>query len=100
VDDVTLTDPLLDAAEVLGRLVLFGLNSGPPGGSVGLVDRFRRAYLAQRGETVQRLAAFEAAALVRLACGEVERDPESGTAGHLLTIAGATISRTESECPK
>jgi hypothetical protein len=87
VDDVMLSDPLLDVAEVSGRLVLAGLQRHGPDEGSDLADRFVRAYLARRNDSRDRLAAFEAAALLKLACGEVERDAGGPLAGQLLAAA-------------
>jgi hypothetical protein len=98
VDDVALSDPLIDVAEVAGRLCFFESQRDGDDANAVLAGRFRRAYLARRTEPAERLAAFEAAALVRLACGEAERDPEGTLPRRLLAEAEERMSRTGPEC--
>jgi len=89
VADVALGHPFLDVADFLGHLELAALDGSAPRGLVRLADRFRDAYLRERGKELWRLAAFESVALLRLAAVEAQRDPSGAVVAGLLQSAAA-----------
>lgn len=89
VDDITLAHPLLDAGDFLARVTLLGIARQAPRATAAAA-RFRDAY---RGTVVGEgdgLAVFEAGALLRLACANLEGDG-GDTARHLVERAAARL---------
>jgi hypothetical protein len=87
VEDAVLSHPLVDVSDFLGRLALLGLQHDNPPGLARLGDGVRRDYPWDHGE----MALFEAATLLRLACGENRRQPGSGLAASLLSLAARAV---------
>ncbi len=92
VDDVVVAHPFIDAAGFLARLAALGLRQGGTGPAGSPARRFRSAYLAAEDDQ-DGFAAFEAAALLELACIEAGRGEDGSLAGALLQAAGARLGQ-------
>ena len=89
--DITSSHPYIDVAEFLARLTQLGIERRREQEMTGIADHFRRAYMATASVSGDGMAAFEARALLRLAC----RQPHEGTravlAERLLDCAEARL---------
>jgi Ser/Thr protein kinase RdoA (MazF antagonist) len=95
VDDVVMSHPLLDVAEVIGQITLFDVAHGDRDALEGLATRFRDSYFADHRGDAAGVAAFEAAALLRLACGEAEGGSPGASVDGLLEAAGRRLEQPE-----
>ncbi len=86
-EDIALADPYLDIGDFLARLTLLGLQRARTEETQEAARRFRTAYQAAAPSRGDGLASFEAAALLRLSCSQVERDPDGHSAEQLLEQA-------------
>jgi aminoglycoside phosphotransferase (APT) family kinase protein len=93
VDDVVLSDPLLDVAEVIGQLMLYGFANGVVDKVASLATRFRDAYFTNGADGAKRATPFEAAALLGLACAELERGSPRAVVDGLLDAADRRLEQ-------
>lgn len=90
--DVTLEHPLADLAGLLARLVLTGIERDRAAAFGEAADRVRDAYLTAREAGADDAAAFEAAALLRLAGRAAGKGPRGAAADRLLARAEARLA--------
>jgi aminoglycoside phosphotransferase (APT) family kinase protein len=89
--------PWLDVGTVLAQLTLLGIKQEQNEAATQVAATFRRAYQAAaslRHHDLADLAPFEAAALLRLACTQVERDPQGAAGGELVRCAETCVRRS------
>jgi Ser/Thr protein kinase RdoA (MazF antagonist) len=86
VDSLNLGHPLLDVGDFLARMTWMALRRNREPEIRHVLERFRQAYTASLRDG-DGLAAFEAEALLRLACNRWEREPGSPGAEMLLETA-------------
>jgi hypothetical protein len=92
VDDITVASPLQDVADFLARCVVAGTRYDRPGEWDAVAGRFRETYLAASHAEGEHLVAFEAAALLRLACERTGRDENHGLVRQLIETAEARLA--------
>jgi aminoglycoside phosphotransferase (APT) family kinase protein len=88
VEDVTLAHPLLDAGDFLARLALLGIADGKAAATAAAAERFQAAYCQHGPAGADGVAAFEGAALLRLACYQKN---EPALAARLLEAAARRL---------
>lgn len=90
VDDPLLGTSVADVADFCARVTLAGLRTETP--RTGEVkDRFRAAYQAAGGMDLDKADAIEAAALLRLACTQAEKNRDQQVPVQLLRAAHALL---------
>jgi aminoglycoside phosphotransferase (APT) family kinase protein len=94
VDDVVLSHPLLDVADVLARMWWMQSATGCGETFVNAACCLRETYLGNAGGRCSDLALFEAAALLRLACGRAKQSRGRG-ADELLQSAAELLLQDE-----
>lgn len=87
IDDVVLSHRFVDAADLLARFTYAAMRKPDSRPSGELADRFRSTYMNVAGGDSGTLAAFEAAALLRLAYAEASPRSGSNLAGDLFEVA-------------
>ncbi|MFQ5806134.1 MAG: phosphotransferase family protein [Phycisphaerae bacterium] len=92
VEDVVLSHPFIDVADFLARLTVMGIQQGRSDEAAELAKAFRTTYLAPKRANGEGLEAFEALALLHLACSEAARITCGMTAEHLLSDAGGLLA--------
>jgi hypothetical protein len=91
VEDLRLSHPLLDVADLLARLTLLGINRGSVQGIAEAADRFRSAYALLGATPEGSMVGFESGALLRLACTQARSEPAGRIAGRLIDQASARL---------
>jgi aminoglycoside phosphotransferase (APT) family kinase protein len=90
VEDIVLSHPFLDVADFLARVALLGITREVKG-AVGAAENFKGVYRTET-EDGNGIGAFEAAALLRLACIQAGRDPHGDLAERLLEKAESALA--------
>jgi Ser/Thr protein kinase RdoA (MazF antagonist) len=93
IKDLSFAHPLLDAGDFLSRVSLLALEGDHPPTLDRAAERFREAYSAGTGASPEMLVAFEAAALLRLACSRAGRGRENVSDALLARVASLLAER-------
>jgi Ser/Thr protein kinase RdoA (MazF antagonist) len=91
VDDLVLTQTILDAADFLARLRLLACSDGGGVPTATAAQHFRSTYLACVGGDDGCLRALEAVALLRLTCNGADRPAGAAAWMQVLTAVESTL---------
>ncbi|MHC4616732.1 MAG: phosphotransferase family protein [Planctomycetota bacterium] len=95
IDDITklrFSHPYLDAADFLAELLLAGIRADRIPQAESAANRFRSVYLSTRDAVTNGFSAFEAIAVMRLACCELCKDGRERVALRLLDYVERIVS--------
>jgi aminoglycoside phosphotransferase (APT) family kinase protein len=95
VEELGLSEPLIDVGMFLAQLRLMSLERGNAADVAAVADRFRDSYVAAGRVTANGVAAFEAAALLHLACTRAKHDGSGAVGGELLALAEAKLDQAQ-----
>ena len=90
--DVRFSHPYLDVGHLLSQLVVLGMRQGKLKDAMDFSRQFRGVYKASSEAGENCLSAFEAAALIRLACNHLQSNQHDGLPFTLLAYAEERIS--------
>ena len=100
VEMLTFSHPLIDVGNFLARLAMHGMQSGKVQEAAEAANRFYRSYFEAMNIDPDGLEVFEAAALLGLACREVETEHNSTMAESLLTRAMERLAKQSRSGPR
>jgi hypothetical protein len=95
VEGLGLSESLIDVGILLAQLRLMGVERGNAADVAAVADRFRDSYVAAGRVTADGVAAFEAAALLHLACTRAEHDGSDAVCVELLALAEAKLAEAQ-----
>ena len=91
VDSLVLAPPYITAADLLARLALGALRGDHDADGTKLRQQIRAAYRAELGFPEDHAAPVEAAALLRLACTQVDKGAEPALPARLIAQASTLV---------